>query len=44
MGDLICIEAHDRDWVRFFRDPCRKPLLEIDSDPRHYIAFEEDID
>ena len=69
MGDLICIEAHARDWVRCCRDPwdcdwwgrptrgrvyeetqtvvcsaCRKPLLEIDSDPRHYIAFEEDID
>jgi Zn finger protein HypA/HybF involved in hydrogenase expression len=23
---------------------CRKPLLEIDSDPQHYIAFEEDFD
>jgi hypothetical protein len=23
---------------------CRKPLLEIDSDPQHYIEFEEDFD
>jgi len=23
---------------------CMKPLLEIDSDPQHYIAFEEDFD
>jgi len=23
---------------------CRAPILEIDSDPRHYIAFEEDFE
>jgi hypothetical protein len=23
---------------------CRKPLLEIDSDPQHFIVLEEDLD
>ena len=69
MADVVKMEDHDRDWVRFFKEPwecdwcglmtrgrvyeetqavvcsaCHNPLIEIDGDPQHYLAFEEDFE